>query len=129
MIALGELYQRLRMGSDNEDLYEEMALAIGLLETEENDLERLYIKISGDRIDNIIDITSLRTIVNRAKTDSSVLAKAKKALGSATKTLVTTKFYLHLVKTRLKNPELYAVLSTLVGWYENEIFSLELSLR
>jgi hypothetical protein len=55
--------------------------------------------------------------------------KFKKLLRSRSKMLATTKMYMEIVRTRMQDPKLYALLETLVKWYSTKLANLNLNLR
>jgi hypothetical protein len=86
-------------------LIEELCLIIYL--SEEASHDDLYIKIAGDRVDNLLDIEFLEKAIAQFDGDSKDKDKIEKYFKSSYKALATSQAYLFLTKSILKDPELY----------------------
>jgi hypothetical protein len=84
-------------------LIEELCLIIYLSEAASHD--DLYVKIAGDRVDNLLDIEFLEKAITQF--DGNHKDKIEKYFKSSYKALATSKAYLFLTKSILKDPELY----------------------
>jgi phytoene dehydrogenase-like protein len=117
---LGNLIQEIMLSGDQEDLIEELCLIIYL--SEEASHDDLYVKIAGDRIDNLLDIEFLEKAVgqyNGKNTDT-----IEKYFKSSYKALATSRAYLFLVRSRLQDPTLYGVIAYMMRWSEDKLSTL-----
>jgi hypothetical protein len=127
--ALGVLYQEILLSWDREDLGTELIHAVSIFEHATED--QIYVKAWADRISNLLDakyIHDMEAVCFDTKVSPEDLEKLKKLLRSRSKMLATTKMYMEIVRTRMQDPKLYALLEALVKWYSAKLTKLNLRL-